>query len=203
MILTSLNSEEILYFSLGVIISITISGAAGDMAIAAFSRNPQGSDGKPDLNPLAHADIFGICTFFLAGFGWPKLRKMEKEQLNNIRLATLVTGAVLIFTNLFIAVTVSTVSDILGSSRVFTVVMFVCATTFTFNLLPIPPLGGAYVLAAMLPEKILEAFISYARLGSIVLIIIAILLRLGYLPVLSNNVQVIVNLIDKYIFSVS
>ncbi len=203
MILTSLNSEEILYFSLGVIISITLSGAAQGVAAAAFSNNPHDSDTKPDLNPLTHIDFLGLLSFYVAGFGWPKSHKLDSTKINNPRLAHLVVGILLILTNLFVAVTISTVSDILGSSRVFTVVMFVCATAFAYNLLPIPPLGGFHILYALLPENSWKLCSKLIKIGPIILIVMAVLIRFGYLPVISDSMQAIVNLIEKYIFSVS
>ncbi len=203
MILTTFNSEEILYFSLAVIICITLTGAAQEVAVAAFSGKTEEDTTKPDLNPLSHLDPIGTCTFFLAGFGWPKIHKLDASRISNIRLANLVIGILLILTNLFIAVSISTLSDIIGSSRVFTVVMFVSATTFAYNLLPIPPLGGSYILAAVLPEKPRAFFSKYARFGSFILLALAVLIRLGYLSVVSDNTQAIVDMLQRYIFSVS
>lgn len=116
--------------------------------------------GRLSLNPLRHLDLMGSILILIAGFGWAKPVQWNPR---NIRMNTKL-GAVLIAVagplsnlamgaiSLWIA---GQFSASLGDFAYSALLQFAYINVLlaVFNLIPIPPLDGSFVLFALLPGE--------------------------------------------------
>ena len=133
------------------------------------------------FNPLRHIDWLGLAMMFFAGFGWakpvpvdPRYFKKPKEGMavtalagpvSNLLLAALAIG---ISKVIYLYVPYTAALDVL-----FVFLLYILAPLSVglglFNLLPIPPLDGAKVLGALLPDETYFRLMRYERYGMILL----------------------------------
>ena len=136
------------------------------------------------LNPLRHIDWFGLLLMFVCGFGWAKpvpvdMRyfKKPKQGMAMAALAGPVSNFLLALLLLFCSKLIylyaaySTVSKVAYQFLITTSVLSVGLGLF--NLIPIPPLDGSKVLAAVLPDKTYYQLMRWERYGMILLLILA------------------------------
>ena len=169
MLLTKFTIPEIIYYCVGILFAVTAQGAVQGLTLDLFSHTPEGQaveKPKINLNFFAHLDPIALLVFFADGFGWAKVIKVDDSQLKHPRIAWLVTAYMSAFTNLLVAVSISTISDILN------------ANVFVYNLLvPIPPLAASRIIYALIPPQHRGLWRWYARLGPFILLTIAALER--------------------------
>ena len=177
---TTFDSLEILFFCVGILFAVTIQGAAQGITVAIFQGSTESDVDRPQLNLnfFAHLDPLALLVFFLGGFGWAKPAKVEDQEFKSPRLAWLVIAFVSAFTNLLVAVTVSVLVDILGTSQAFHMVMLVNATVFVYHfLVPIPPLASSRIIYALLTPKNKGIWQWYSRLGPFLLLAMVVVER--------------------------
>jgi len=165
--------------------------------------------GRISLNPIRHIDPFGsivlpILLYFSSGllFGYAKPTPVRLEQTKNPRLADLAVSAAGPLSNLLLAIVGFIVLIVLRrvspSEQVQQSVMdpiFRVAGNFVvlnvglgvFNLIPIPPLDGSWVLAAVLGEPARLFFQQIGRFGFLILLV------LSYTGILSRIMNPVMN----------
>jgi len=128
--------------------------------------------GRLTLNPLKHLDFFGslalpIVLFLLSGgsliLGWAKPVPYNPFNLKNPRRGAGLIGAAGPLSNLVIAsvfaallrllVSLSGLPIVTSVIVLFHIIVFINILLAIFNLLPIPPLDGANILFAFLPDR--------------------------------------------------
>jgi len=142
--------------------------------------------GRLTLNPIPHIDPFGsiILPLILAltpgnfMFGWAKpvpvdVRNLRNPRLDGIKVALAGPGSnLLLGTMAAIAYTVS--SHFLGGdhalSRLFLAGIAVNAGLAVFNLLPVPPLDGSWLLDHTLRGEAYNAYRAIKPYGMLVII---------------------------------
>ncbi|MCX7940105.1 MAG: site-2 protease family protein [Thermoflexales bacterium] len=150
-------------------------------------------EGRITLNPLVHLDPIGALMLALAGFGWAKPVPVNPYRL---RPEPRIGGAIVALAgplmNLALAVGFAVVFQVAGVLRTTTPVgalpllLQMVGTTGVvlniflalFNLVPVPPLDGSRLLAALFPEA--SEFLLY-RLGQYGFLIIILLSVSGVL----------------------
>jgi Zn-dependent protease len=167
--------------------------------------------GRISLNPIRHIDPFGsivlpILLYFSSGllFGYAKPTPVRLEQTKNPRLADLAVSAAGPLSNLLLAIVGLVVLIVLRrvspSEQVQQSVMvpiFRVAGDFVvlnvglgvFNLIPIPPLDGSWVLAAVLGEPARLFFQQIGRFGFLILLV------LSYTGILGRIMSPVMNVI--------
>lgn len=166
--------------------------------------------GRITLNPLPHIDLIGTIllplVMALAGgpiFGWAKPVPMITRNFKHIKRDTALVGAAGPLSNLMVALATTLVMAavlvVMGSSAFFVQIQtayslpwwllqlaFINLVLAAFNLIPIPPLDGSWVLAAVLPPWAGRAYDEFRRFGPILLLILFMtpLLNLVLSPVL-------------------
>jgi Zn-dependent protease len=169
--------------------------------------------GRLTLNPLPHIDPIGSVLIpalllltpggFL--FGWAKPVPVNPDNYRNkkwgdvtVSLAGPASNVLLalLFTALWI-VTLLLLGSIpaleriydAGLERIFLVALQLNLILACFNLLPIPPLDGSHVVANFLPRRLAYSYMSLARYGFLILMLLLVLppfravLRLVSIPV--------------------
>ena len=138
-------------------------------------------EGRITLNPIKHIDWLGLLMIMFVGFGWAKPVMINPENLQNkkrdmalIALAGPVTNFILAFVLVFVGVVVF---DLQVSFVLHMALLSIMLGVF--NMLPIPPLDGSKVLAALLPDDIYNAYRRYEGFGMVLFIILALTGMLG------------------------
>ena len=174
--------------------------------------------GRITLNPLPHIDLIGTIllplVMALAGgpiFGWAKPVPMITRNFKHIKRDTALVGAAGPTSNLILALATTLVlAGVLvatGPSTFFDQLQvaysmpwwllqlaFINLVLAAFNLIPIPPLDGSWVLAAVLPPWAGRAYDEFRRFGPILLLILFMtpLLNLVLSPILNLLARVVI-----------
>ena len=153
--------------------------------------------GRVTLNPLAHADPIGTVVMplimmvfgFPFLFGWAKPVPFNPVNLNNIRRDPVLIAVAGPISNVAIAVVTvvllkaavlvtggfetqgGPIPDPVALVAVYLVLINL--VLFTFNLIPVPPLDGHYVLGYLLPPKGEEMLQQIGPMGIVIAIILA------------------------------
>lgn len=147
------------------------------------------------FNPLRHIDWLGLAMMFIAGFGWAKPVPVDPRHFRKPKEGMAVTALAGPVSNLLLAVLAIGISKVIylyvpynaALDMLFVFLLYVLAPLSVglglFNLLPIPPLDGAKVLGALLPDETYFRLMRYERYGMLVL------LALSYFGVTGNLIS--------------
>ena len=176
-----------------VLIVFVISVMAHEVAhgyVAYLCGDPTAKlSGRLTFNPLAHIDpirtvILPLVIWYSTGFIFGGAKPVPVNPLNfrNPKRDGILVSLAGVVTNLLIAVVLAVLVRTLLVTRVFATtsvgtqaleygVMINLLLAF-FNLLPVPPLDGSHVLAALLPPRAAAAYQSLRETGFILLMIL-------------------------------
>ena len=151
--------------------------------------------GRISLNPLRHLDYMGTVMLLLAGIGYAKPVPVNPAHFKNRKRDMAITAAAGPLSNLLMAVLFLLIMRAvpmlpLGREtanlvlQLLTYAAYINVSLAIFNLLPIPPLDGSKVLAAVLPDGVSGSMRRYERYAmGILLIALVCLGRMGMSPV--------------------
>lgn len=136
------------------------------------------------LNPLRHIDWIGLAMMVAAGFGWAKPVPVDPRYFKNQKWGMALTALAGPVSNLLLSLLLLAVSKAVYPLAMTSVGWFVflnfCVSAAIlsiglglFNLLPIPPLDGAKVFGALLPERVYFSVMRYERYGMLLLLLIS------------------------------
>ncbi|MGN1329318.1 MAG: site-2 protease family protein [Eubacterium sp.] len=174
--------------------------------------NTAKNQGRLSFNPFAHLNPIGTLMIFLFGIGYanpvpvnPNNFKNPKKGMAITSLAGPVSNLIMGFFSVFVYYAIASFYN--GSTVMYAVMYFfyfaasVNVTLAVFNLLPIPPLDGAKILGAVLPDRTYFKYMQYERY---VMIALFVLLFVGVLdtPIawLSSFMMKIISIIPSLIF---
>jgi Zn-dependent protease len=199
--LITFDSVSILYFCVGVLFAITAQGAAQGITIEIFRVRTDDETDRPQLNLnfYSYLDPIALLVFFLGGFGWPRAIRVDDRDFRNPAIAWLVIAFAGAFTNLLIAVSISTISDILWTSKAFQVVMLVNAAVFVYHVMvPIPPLAASRLIYALIPRRYNRIWQWYYKLGPFLLLALVGIEQFTKTPILSRITKPYIDAIMRF-----
>ncbi len=188
-----MNFEEIILFAVPVIIAITFHEAAhGYMALWCGDDTAKRA-GRLTLNPIKHIDPFGtvilpfLLIFLHAGFvfGYAKPVPVNFSRLNHPRTDMIRVAAAGPAMNVVLALVsvllIKTLGSLEGDTAELSGNLLLRSLELNmllavFNMLPLPPLDGSKVLAALLPGRAMNAFLRLERYGMLLLLMLLFIL---------------------------
>jgi len=137
--------------------------------------------GRLTLNPLPHIDPVGLLMVLLIGIGYARPVPTDPRKFNT-RWGTLLVAAAGPGMNLLLAVVVINIYGLglksgiglfesWGATFFFTYLALINMLLMLFNLLPIGPLDGSYILPYALPPHLARQYRYYnQRFGALALL---------------------------------
>ena len=186
------------YFSFVAIIAALIMSLSFHEFGHAFAAKRFGDDtaereGRLTINPIAHIDPMGLLMVILIGFGYARPVPTDPRNYNSF-WAQLVVAAAGPLANLAIAIVAynlylygvqagwSSFADP-AVRQVFNIVVIVNLVLMVFNLSPLGPLDGHYILPYFLPRSLGQQYrVLNAKYGTYFFLAL-ILLSIAGLPV--------------------
>ncbi|MCL2576017.1 MAG: site-2 protease family protein [Defluviitaleaceae bacterium] len=180
------NFELILLGLPGIIIAIGAHEWAKAVTIYKMGDTSVKAAGRLTLNPFKHIDMLGFFFFALLGYGWAKPVPIKPFAFADRRKALIAIFAVPFLVSMVLGVVFAVASSVWYSHiwqtqaltefnvRILLMLELVAMANVTFallNFIPIYPLDGSFLLAAIAPkaslklaqvEKILQIVLAFA-----------------------------------------
>lgn len=149
---------------IALIISLTFHEFGHAFTAKRFGDDTAERMGRLTLNPVAHIDPLGLMMVALVGFGYAKPVPTNPRNYNSV-WAQLMVAAAGPFANLLIAVVAWNlyrygaqagweVFLTPGADRFFSILVGINLLLMVFNLIPLGPLDGHYILPYFLPRPL-------------------------------------------------
>ncbi|WP_027183000.1 site-2 protease family protein [Desulfovibrio inopinatus] len=153
--------------------------------------------GRLTLNPIKHLDFLGTLTFIVTQMiGWAKPVPVDSRYFKDQRKGVILVSLAGPMTNLFLAFLFTILSRLIPhfitiippewQQTIFVPVFEMAKLGIQinlilclFNLIPIPPLDGSQILAALLPPHAAYQFMQFGRYGFLIILALAIFGLLG------------------------
>lgn len=133
--------------------------------------------GRLTLNPFAHLDLLGSLLILFSGFGWAKPVPVNSGNFKHPKGGMALTALAGPLSNILMATLATVVYKLLGdvmpvfrNSDLMAVIYLLLGVIIStnlglavFNLLPVPPLDGSKIFAALLPDRFYYALMRYER----------------------------------------
>lgn len=180
---------QTLYFLFGLIIAITIHEFSHAFVADRLGDPTPRSQGRLSLNPLAHLDPLGTLMLLLVHFGWGKPVIFDPYNLTHPRRDAGLISLAGPGSNLIFAIFLGLLTRLLPLPSVvapfFYATVLLNVSLAIFNLVPVYPLDGQKILAAILPRDLAYEYETVMnRYGTIILILL-ILPLFGSSPAIS------------------
>ncbi len=179
----------------GVLIAITFHEFAHAFAADKLGDDTPRSQGRLNLNPFKHLDLFGTIMLVFAGFGWGKPVEINPRNFNrnmSLSKAEAIVAAAGPLMNFLLAIVfeiifcliikfapgVNVAGGFIYSTNealriAITVVQSIVSINIglgVFNLIPLPPLDGSKILCGFLPYNARNWIESHSQIFEIVFI---------------------------------
>ena len=168
-----------------VVLCLTVHETAHGFAAYLLGDRTALREGRLSLNPLRHIDLVGLALLFTAGFGWAKPVPVDSRHFRHPKQGMAVTALAGPISNFLLALALVLICKVIYLYNypsaffveLFYMLLYAAQLSIglgLFNLLPIPPLDGSKVLAAILPDRAYDLLMRYERYGMILLLILAL-----------------------------
>ena len=168
-----------------IFLCLTVHESCHGLAALALGDPTARSMHRLSLNPLRHIDWLGLFMMFAVGFGWAKPVPVDPRYFKKPKQGMALTALAGPVSNLLLAAAAIGISKVIylyipyspAWETVFGFFLYTLAPLSVglgiFNLIPIPPLDGSKVLAALLPDRAYLILMRYERYGMVVLLVLS------------------------------
>lgn len=166
-----------------VLLSLTVHEACHGLAACALGDPTARERRRLSLNPLRHIDWLGLAMLLTVGFGWARPVPVDPRYFKKPRRGmalTALAGPASNFALAFVEIAAARAAAgpaASGAGPAYELYIFLLyhaaplsIALGLFNLLPVPPLDGAKVLGAFLPERTYFGLMRYERYGMLLLL---------------------------------
>ncbi|MCI8330090.1 MAG: site-2 protease family protein [Oscillibacter sp.] len=166
-----------------VLLCLTVHETCHGLAAYALGDPTAREHRRLSLNPLRHIDWLGLGMMLVAGFGWARPVPVDPRHFKNPKRGMALTALAGPASNFLLAllavflsreVYLHVVAPGPAWAALFEFLLYVLAPLSIglglFNLVPIPPLDGAKVLGAFLPDQAYFGLMRYERYGMLLLL---------------------------------
>ena len=169
---------------LAVLLCLTVHETCHGLAAYALGDPTARDSHRLSLNPFRHIDWLGLGMMLVVGFGWAKPVPVDPRYFKKPKRGMALTALAGPVSNLLLALLAMlfchkvldglvTSEGSVGYLLYLFLHLYVAPLSIglgLFNLLPIPPLDGAKVLGAFLPDRAYFGLMRYERYGMFLLL---------------------------------
>ena len=170
----------------GVFLCLSVHETCHGLAAYALGDLTAKREHRLSLNPLHHIDWLGFASMLLLGFGWAKPVPVDMRYFKKPKQGMALTALAGPVSNLLLAIMLLLLGKCVYLCAPYTVAwdyvycFFMRTAALSvglgiFNLIPIPPLDGSKVLAALLPDSAYMKLMRYERYGMAALLLLVFL----------------------------
>ena len=173
----------------GLLIAITFHEYAHAFAADRLGDDTPRRQGRLNLNPFKHLDLFGTIMLIFAGFGWGKPVQINQGNFNRkislakaeaiVAAAGPLTNIVLAFIFEIITCAIARFAPTFYMSYAGTITVAVLQSIVSinvglgiFNLIPLPPLDGSKILGGFLPYGARNWMDSHSQIFEMIFIVL-------------------------------
>jgi Zn-dependent protease len=186
MLFNGFDPNELLFRAIAFLIAITVHELGHAFVAYSFGDPTPKREGRITLNPIAHLDVLGTLMILFGPFGWAKPVSFNPYNFKgNKRLAKILTTLAGPVMNLIVAVLFTFFFAIYLHSfqattamawdsfwvHLFMAVIQLNLILCLFNLIPIPPLDGWWILSDLLPRSVSDQLYPISKYGPFILLL--------------------------------
>ena len=172
-----------------------------------FGDNTAKRAGRLTINPLAHVDPVGLAMVVIVGFGYAKPVPTDPRNYSRPS-ADLWVAAAGPFMNLLLAVVswnaylfaVANGYQSTAADQFFSILVLINLMLMLFNMIPLGPLDGHYILPHLLPKGLALRYRFYNAKYGTMLFLGLVVLSIAGLPIFSSMVELAQYLMGQIIF---
>lgn len=184
--LSGFDLNGFLFRVIAFLIAITVHELGHAFVAYSFGDPTPKREGRITLNPIAHLDLLGTLMILFGPFGWAKPVSFNPYNFKgNKRVGKILTTLAGPVANLLVAVLFTflfafyqhtfqeTTSDVWNMFwvRLTNAVIELNLILFLFNLIPIPPLDGWWIVNDLLPLKVSHKLYPISKYGPFILLL--------------------------------
>ena len=192
--ITNLNTEEILYYCVAVLVIVTFSSGFTRLFATGFA-DPRRDEGF-DFNPITSLDIVGTIVFLLGGFGWGRQVDDQKIRFKKQKLGWFLISLIAPFASLTLAMSAAYIKYFLWTDRVIDVMLNVSVAVTAYHILPIPPMAGSRLIFLVIPED--PYWRLFSKLGPYIILGLVLADRFSGTPFLREAMGPVVNAVAGF-----
>ena len=172
----NMSAEGILLGLIALLPAFVLHELAHALTAVALGDPTPRLQGRLTLNPLKHLDFIGTLLLLTRGFGWAKPVQVNPRNFRDPLRDNAVVAAAGPLTNFVLALIAAIGLMHMPPAGWLTSLgiqfFYMNVALFVFNLVPIPPLDGARVLAGLLPSRQAYAFQQLEAYGWAILLLV-------------------------------
>jgi Zn-dependent protease len=141
--------------------------------------------GRLTLNPLKHLDPIGTLALIIFRFGWGKPVPVDYYNLKNPVRDSAIISLAGPASNIISAILASLIFNYLAIPALQPFLIFfitISVMLAIFNLLPLHPLDGSHILAALLPKDLAREYNNFSRRYGFIILLALIFPIFGTTP---------------------